>query len=303
MANTVQATEPKQQPAVRKTRGHTALRNWVRNRLAIPAFGVLAVIVVVAVFAPVIAPHDPNSQDLLQRLKPPAWLSGGTSSHLLGTDELGRDLFSRLIYGSRVSLLVGALAALISGFIGATVGIVSGYLGGWFDRILMRIADVQLAFPSILLALAIVGFLGSSLWNVIIILGVTGWVSYARVLRSEVLSLRERDYVIEAKAIGVSGGTIMRRHLLPNVMAPIATIGTLQVGTAILAEAALSFLGLGVPPETVTWGAMLSEGQLYLGTSWWLAVFPGFALMVTVLAINIAGDVLRDVADPKVYRR
>lgn len=303
MTNTLQTDEPLQQQAAPKKRGHGALRNWVRNRLAIPAFGILAVIVIVAIFAPVIAPHDPNAQDLLQRLKPPAWLANGSSSHLLGTDELGRDLFSRLIYGSRVSLIVGALAALISGVIGATVGIVSGYRGGWLDRILMRIADIQLAFPSILLALAIVGFLGSSLWNVIIILGVTGWVAYARVLRSEVLSLRERDYVVEAKAIGVPGSTIMRRHLLPNVMAPIATIGTLQVGTAILAEAALSFLGLGVPPETVTWGAMLSEGQLYLGTSWWLAVFPGIALMLTVLAINIAGDVLRDVADPKVYRR
>ncbi|GAB3556364.1 ABC transporter permease [Spelaeicoccus albus] len=303
MTNTLQTDTPRQQQAAPKKRGHSALRNWVRNRLAIPAFGILAVIVIVAIFAPVIAPHDPNAQDLLQRLKPPAWLATGSSSHILGTDELGRDLFSRLIYGSRVSLIVGALAALISGVIGATVGIVSGYRGGWLDRILMRIADVQLAFPSILLALAIVGFLGSSLWNVIIILGVTGWVAYARVLRSEVLSLRERDYVIEAKAIGVPESTIMRRHLLPNVMAPIATIGTLQVGTAILAEAALSFLGLGVPPETVTWGAMLSEGQLYLGTSWWLAVFPGIALMLTVLAINIAGDVLRDVADPKVYRR
>lgn len=279
------------------------LRALLHNRLAIPAFGVLLVIILLAVFAPLIAPHDPNAQDLLRRLLPPAWSADGTIAHPLGTDQLGRDLLSRLIFGSRVSLAVGLVAAAISGVIGAVVGLLAGFLGGWFDRILMRLADVQLAFPSILLALAIVGFLGSSLWNVILILGVTGWVAYARVIRSEVLSLRERDFVVEARAIGVRPLTIMRRHLLPNVTAPLLTIGTLQVGSVILAEAALSFLGLGVPPQTVTWGAMLSDGQLYLGTSWWIAVFPGLALTVTVLAINISGDVLRDIADPRVYRR
>lgn len=166
----------------------------------------------------------------------------------------------------------------------------------------MRIADIQLAFPSILLALAIVGFLGSGLWYVVLVLGFTGWVSYARVIRSEVLSLRTREFVTEARAIGVTDFTIMRRHLLPNVMAPLATIGTLHVAAAIVAEASLSYLGLGVPKRTVTWGGMLADGQLYLGTSWWVAVFPGVALMLTALAVNITGDVLRDVADPKAYR-
>jgi peptide/nickel transport system permease protein len=278
------------------------VRAVLRNKLAVVAIAVLAVVVVAAVFAPVLAPYDPALQDLLVRLRPPAWLAGGDAAHLLGTDQLGRDVLSRLIHGARVSLLVGVSAALLAGVIGAFVGLVSGYVGGWPDRLLMRLADLQLAFPSILLALAIVGFLGSGLWYVIVVLGFTGWVSYARVVRSEVLSLRSRDFVTEARAIGVPDLVIMRRHLLPNVLAPLATIGTLHVAAAIVAEASLSYLGLGVPKSVVTWGGMLSDGQLYLGTSWWIAVFPGLALMFTALAVNLAGDVLRDVADPKAYR-
>ncbi|WP_405833959.1 ABC transporter permease [Streptomyces sp. NBC_01176] len=280
-----------------------ALQTLLRNRLAVAALVVLAIMLVFALFAPLIAPYDPNSQDLLLRLEPPAWQSGGSGAHPLGTDQLGRDMLSRVIYGTRVSLLVGAGAALLAGVIGTAVGLASGYFGGWPDRILMRLADVQLAFPAILLALAIVGFLGSGLWYVILVLGFTGWVSYARVVRSEVMSLRSRDFITEARAIGVTDGVIMRRHLLPNVMAPLATIATLHVAAAIVAEASLSYLGLGVPKETVTWGSMLADGQLYLGTSWWVAVFPGIALMITSLAVNITGDALRDVADPKAYRR
>lgn len=208
-----------------------------------------------------------------------------------------------MVYGTRVSLLVGAGAALLAGVIGTIAGLASGYLGGWTDRVVMRVADVQLAFPAILLALAVVGFVGSGLGYVILVIGITGWVSYARVVRSEVLSLRTRDFITEARAIGVGDMAIMRRHLLPNVMAPLATIGTLHIASAIVAEASLSYLGLGVPKETVTWGGMLSDGQLYLGTSWWIAVFPGIALMLTSLSINILGDALRDVADPKAYRR
>ncbi|MEU3246904.1 ABC transporter permease [Streptomyces sp. NPDC006875] len=280
-----------------------ALRTLLRNRLALAALAVLAIMLLLAVLAPLIAPYDPNSQDLLLRLRPPAWQSGGSGSHPLGTDQLGRDMLSRVIYGTRVSLLVGAGAALLAGFIGTAVGLTSGYFGGLPDRVLMRLADVQLAFPAILLALAIVGFLGSGLWYVILVLGITGWVSYARVVRSEVMSLRSRDFITEARAIGVTDSAIMRRHLLPNVMAPLATIATLHVAAAIVAEASLSYLGLGVPRETVTWGSMLADGQLYLGTSWWVAVFPGLALMITSLAVNITGDALRDVADPKAYRR
>ncbi|WP_217169058.1 ABC transporter permease [Streptomyces sp. AC512_CC834] len=279
------------------------LRALLRNKLAAVALAVLVLLLVAALFAPLIAPYDPNTQNLLLRLRPPAWQDGGSGAHLLGTDQLGRDLLSRVVYGARVSLLVGAGAALLAGVVGTVVGLSAGYFGRWIDRTLMRLADVQLAFPSLLLALAIVGFLGSGLWMVILVLGFTGWVSYARVVRSEVMSLRTRDFITEARAIGVTDVTIMRRHLLPNVMAPLATIGTLHVAAAIVAEASLSYLGLGVPKETVTWGAMLSDGQLYLGTSWWVAVFPGIALMLTSLAINITGDALRDVADPKAYRR
>jgi peptide/nickel transport system permease protein len=294
-ADPARAAAPGRRPA--------ALRTLLRNRLAVVALAVLAVLLVAAVFAPLLAPDDPNAQDLLMRLKPPAWQHGGSGAHLLGTDQLGRDMLSRVVYGTRVSLLVGAGAALLAGVIGTVVGLAAGYFGGWPDRVLMRLADVQLAFPSILLALAIVGFFGSGLWYVILVLGITGWVSYARVVRSEVMSLRSRDFVTEARAIGVTDVAIMRRHLLPNVMAPLATIGTLHIAAAIVAEASLSYLGLGVPKETVTWGSMLADGQLYLGTSWWVAVFPGIALMLTSLAVNITGDALRDVADPKAYRR
>ncbi|MDI5963037.1 ABC transporter permease [Streptantibioticus silvisoli] len=282
---------------------HTVLRTLLRNRLAVVALAVLAVLVLAAVLAPLIVPYDPNAQNLLQRLQPPAWLAGGHRAHLLGTDELGRDMLSRVIYGTRVSLLVGAGAALLAGTVGTAVGLVAGYFGGWPDRLLMRLADVQLAFPAILLALAVIGFLGSGLGFVILVLGFTGWVSYARVVRSEVLSLRTRDFVTEARAIGVTDTAIIRRHLLPNVTAPLATIATLHVAAAIVAEASLSYLGLGVPKETVTWGGMLADGQLYLGTAWWVAVFPGLALMITSLAVNLTGDALRDVADPKAYRR
>ncbi|MCR6487519.1 ABC transporter permease [Amycolatopsis sp. OK19-0408] len=288
-------------PAARVARPNV-VRAVLRTKLGLIAVTVLALMVLVALFAPLIAPYDPGAQDLLVRLHPPAWTTGGDASHLLGTDQLGRDILSRLCYGARVSLLVGACAALLAGVVGAAVGLVAGFLGGWFDRILMRIADIQLAFPSILLALAIVGFLGSGLWYVVLVLGFTGWVSYARVIRAEVLSLRTREFVTEARAIGVTDLTIMRRHLLPNVLAPLATIGTLHVAAAIVAESSLSYLGLGVPKRTVTWGGMLADGQLYLGTSWWVAVFPGVALMLTALAVNITGDVLRDVADPKAYR-
>ncbi|MEE4545054.1 ABC transporter permease [Streptomyces sp. V4-01] len=290
-------------PGATRGRRSTALSGLLRNRLAVAALVVLAVLLVAAVFAPLLAPADPNAQDLLMRLRPPAWQHGGSGAHLLGTDQLGRDMLSRVVYGTRVSLLVGAGAALLAGVIGTVVGLAAGYFGGWPDRVLMRLADVQLAFPSILLALAIVGFFGSGLWYVILVLGITGWVSYARVVRAEVMSLRSRDFVTEARAIGVTDVAIIRRHLLPNVMAPLATIGTLHIAAAIVAEASLSYLGLGVPKETVTWGSMLADGQLYLGTSWWVAVFPGIALMLTSLAVNITGDALRDVADPKAYRR
>lgn len=273
-----------------------------RNKVAQVAVGILVIVVIVGLFAPLIAPFDPAEQHLLLRLKPPVWVHGSLPGHLLGTDELGRDVLSRILYGTRISLLVGIAATFLSGIIGTVIGIICGYYRGWLDSIFMRMADIQLAFPTILLALVVVVVLGPSLWVVIIVLGFNGWMSYARVIRAEVLSLRNRDFVTAARAIGDSDIQIMYRHLRPNVLAPLATIGTLQVAAMIVAEASLSYLGFGVPPTIPTWGGMLAEGQLYIGTSWWIALFSGLAIMLTTLSINVTGDMLRDFADPKGYR-
>ncbi|TLF79781.1 ABC transporter permease [Nonomuraea sp. KC401] len=275
------------------------LRALRRNHAAKVAVGVIALVVFVGLFAPLIAPHDPNLQNLELKLRPPFWMSGSEPGYLLGTDKLGRDVLSRIMYGTRVSLLVGLAATLLSG----VVGVVSGYYRGWREQVFMRLADVQLAFPSILLALAIIAVLGPSLFFMILVLGLTGWVAYARVVRAEVLSLREREFVTAARAIGDTGPQIMVRHLVPNIVAPLATIGTLQVAAMIVAEASLSYLGLGVPPDVPTWGSLLADGQLYLRSAWWIAVFSGAAIMMTTLAINVTGDLLRDVADPKAYTR
>jgi peptide/nickel transport system permease protein len=278
------------------------LRALRRNKVAMAAAVILVLVVLVGVFAPLLAPYDPSSQHLVNRLKPPVWLSGSSHGHLLGTDHLGRDVLSRVLYGTRVSLLVGLAATFLSGLVGTVIGIVCGYYRGWIDAIFMRLADIQLAFPTILLALVVVVVLGPSLWVVIIVLGFSGWMSYARVIRAEVLSLRSRDFVTAARAIGDTDLQIMTRHLRPNVMAPLATIGTLQVAAMIVAEASLSYLGFGVPPSIPTWGGMLSEGQVYITNAWWMALFSGLAITLTTLSINIVGDMLRDFADPKAYR-
>jgi peptide/nickel transport system permease protein len=264
---------------------------------------VLALFVLMALFAPWIAPLDPNAQTLSLRLKPPFWIEGSVPGHWLGTDQLGRDILSRIVHGSRVSILVGVAATLLAGLIGITIGLLAGFYAGWREQVLMRLADVQLAFPSILLALALVAAVGPSMQNLIVALGITGWVTYARVVRAEVLSLRNREYVVAARSFGVSDGPIIKRHLLPNVLAPVATIGTLQVAAMILSEASLSYLGLGVPPNIPSWGAMLRDGQLFLRSAWWLAVFPGLAVMILTLAISLLGDLLRDLTDPKSYGR
>ncbi|HEY2674269.1 MAG TPA: ABC transporter permease [Rugosimonospora sp.] len=273
-----------------------------RNKVAQVAVVILILVVLVGIFGPLIAPHDPSAQDLTARLKPPFWLHGHAPGHLLGTDNLGRDVLSRVIYGTRISLLVGVAATLMSGVIGALLGMVCGYYRGWVDTVFMRLADIQLSFPTILLALVIVAVLGPSLWFVILVLGATGWVSYARVIRAEVLSLRSREFVTAARALGVSDLQIMWRHLRPNVFAPLVTIGTLQIAAMIVAEASLSYLGLGVPPTVPTWGGMLATGQLYLRSAWWISVFSGVGILLTTLSINVTGDMLRDVADPKAYR-
>jgi peptide/nickel transport system permease protein len=258
----------------------------------------LLIFMLFAIFGPLLAAHDPNAQNLTSRLKPPIWLSGSVHGYMLGTDHLGRDIFSRILYGSRVSILVGVLAVCVSGILGTIIGLLSGFYN-MMDQIMMRIADIQLAFPTILLALAIVAVLGGGMSNLILVLGITGWVPYARVVRSQVLSIQSNDFIVAAQTIGASDFRILFRHILPNIYAPIITIATFQVASAIIAESSLSFLGLGVPVNVPSWGNMLSQGQLYMSSAWWISVFPGICIMLIVLSINILGDALRDYLDPK----
>lgn len=268
------------------------------DSLALAGALVVLVAVVVAVGAPALAPGDPIKNSLLERLTPPTW--GG--EHPLGTDTLGRDVASRLLHGARVSLLVGFSAVLLAGVSGVVLGLVSGWYRGWLDDVLMRLGDVQLAFPVLVLAVAVLAVLGASVVNLILVLGVTGWITYARIVRGEVLTLRERDFVAAARALGADDAWILRRHLLPNVLPPITVVATFSVARTIIAEASLSFLGLGIPAPAPSWGAMLDEGRNYITTGWWLALFPGLAILLLVLGINLVGDWLRDVLDPRLER-
>jgi peptide/nickel transport system permease protein len=261
--------------------------------------GLLLVIpaIVFSVAAPLIAPASPYEQNLMDRLTPP--LGGLTHTYLLGTDSLGRDILSRIIYGSRISLIVGITVVLIGGTIGTTIGVLSGFFGGMVDTIAMRVVDIFLAFPFILLALAMMVVLGPGLWNVILVLGVTSWIPYARVARGKVLAIKEKEFIEAARALGMGVPRIVFRHILPNTLSSILVIASFRVAGAIIGEATLSFLGLGVTPGTPSWGAMLSEGRTYLMIAWWPATLPGLAIMVTVLGINLIGDGVRDVLDPK----
>ncbi|MDP2626788.1 MAG: ABC transporter permease [Candidatus Rokubacteria bacterium] len=281
-------------------------REWVmlltrlaRQRTALFGFVVVGIVLLAAAFAPLLAPFDPLAQDIGQRLREPGWQDAQGRMHPLGTDHLGRDILSRIIHGSRIALLVGLAAVLISGTLGMAIGLVSGYFGGRVDDFFMRLADIQLAFPFILLAFAVIGVLGPSLQNIIIVIGVSSWVVYARVVRGEVLSIRERDFVQAAIALGSRDGRILVRHVLPNAFTPWLVVATLDMARVIVIESALSFLGLGVQPPTPTWGGMLADGRVYLSTAWWLATFPGLAILVTVLGINLFGDGLRDTLDPR----
>ena len=273
-----------------------------RDRSALAGAVVVAAAIVVAALAPVLAPGDPIKNSLLDRLTPPMWSAGGDAKHPLGTDTLGRDVASRLLYGARVSLIVGLAAVVVAGAIGVTLGLASGWYRGWIDDVVMRAGDVQLAFPVLVLAVAVLAVLGASLANLIVVLGATGWITYARIVRGEVLTLRERDFVAAAQALGAADGWILRRHLLPNVLPPITVVATFSVARTIIAEASLSFLCLGIPAPEPSWGAMLDEGRNYITTGWWLALFPGLAILLLVLGINLVGDWLRDVLDPRMER-
>jgi peptide/nickel transport system permease protein len=276
------------------------LRRLAARRTAL--FGLLVVVVVVltALAAPLLSPFDPIEQDLGDlRLKPPGFRDTAGRLHPLGTDHLGRDLLARVIYGARPALLVGFAAVAISGLIGMATGLIAGYFGGRLDDILMRLADIQLAFPFILLAIAVIGVLGPSLQTIIVVIGVSSWVVYARIVRGAVLTLREREFVQAALALGGGDGRVVLRHILPNAFTPWLVVATLDMARVIVIESALSFLGLGVQPPTPTWGGMLADGRVYISTAWWLATFPGLAILITVLGINLFGDGLRDTLDPR----
>jgi peptide/nickel transport system permease protein len=269
------------------------------GRLPWTALVIIAVLVVVAVLAPVIAPHSPTEQSLPDKLKPPAWQDGGSAQHLLGTDLLGRDLLSRLVYGARVSLTVAAFALLSGGLIGLAVGIVAGYLGGRVDSVLMRVVDATLTFPTILIALLLAVSLGAGLRTIVLAIIVIIWARFARVVRGEVLGVKARDFVALARVHGCSSFRIMLVHIVPNVMNTFMVLLTLHIGFVIIVEASLSFLGAGIPPPTPSWGQMVADGRSHIASAWWLSVMPGAAIMLVVLAFNMFGDWLRDWLDPR----
>jgi peptide/nickel transport system permease protein len=261
---------------------------------------ILAVIALLAIFADVIAPHDPQVGLLGERFRPPAWQQGGSATHLLGTDHVGRDVLSRLIFGARISMMVGFMAVIFAGVLGTTLGILAGYLGGWVDQVIMRVTDAWLALPALTFAIFLAAIVGPSAMNIIVILAAVYWTRYARVVRGEVLSLKERDFVRLAIVAGCSKRTIMRRHILPNVVNSAIVLATLMLGVVIVTEAALSFLGVGVPPPQPAWGLMLADGKKGLMAGyWWLTVLPGICIMLLVLAANLLGDWLRVKFDPQ----
>jgi peptide/nickel transport system permease protein len=274
-------------------------RRLARRRTSLFGLVVVAVVLLTALAAAFVTPFDPIEQNIGERLKAPLSRDADGRVHLLGTDHLGRDILARIVFGARPALLVGFAAVAISGVLGMLAGLLAGYFGGRVDDVLMRLADIQLAFPFILLAIAVIGVLGPSLTTIICVIGVSSWVVYARIVRGAALSLREREFVQAAQALGSRDGRILLRHVLPNVFTPWLVVATLDMARVIVIESALSFLGLGVQPPTPTWGGMLADGRVYISTAWWLATFPGLAILITVLGINLFGDGLRDTLDPR----
>jgi len=268
------------------------MRLW-RNRLAISGLALVLGLCAAALLAHWLAPYDPDFIDLKQVLMPPS------PAHLLGTDTLGRDVLSRIIFGARVSLLVGFVAVGIATLIGVLVGALAGYYGGALDQILMRLVDLMLCFPTIFLILAVIAVLGPSIWNIMAVIGLTSWMGVARLVRAEFLSLREREFVVAARALGASDARLIWRHLLPNALTPVMVSATLGVAGAILVESSLSFLGLGVQPPTPSWGNMLTMGKDNIEIAWWLSVFPGLAILVTVMSYNLLGEGIREAIDPR----
>src|SRR3989338_10884408 len=275
---------------------------WLRPLLTAKVLAggtIVLTLVVVGVFAPVLAPYDPNAQQLRAMVQPPQWFGG---DHFLGTDNLGRDILSRILYGARVSLLIALAVVVISGFVGVSLGAISGYFGRKVDFTIQKLVEVVWAFPPLLLAIAIMAFLGQGLFNLILALVAQRWIQYCRVVRGQTLSLRNRDFVTATQALGASDSRIIWRHIIPNIIQTSLVIGTFAMASAIISEASLSFLGLGVPPAIPTWGTMLADGRIYISTEWWLALFPGLCIFLTVLGINLLGDALRDILDPRLKR-
>ncbi|HXV78551.1 MAG TPA: ABC transporter permease [Candidatus Binatia bacterium] len=264
---------------------------------------ILSLLLICGVSAPWLAPHDPQAQTLEDRLKPPSWMENGSTAYLLGTDNLGRDMLSRIIYGSRISLLVGGATVVLAGIIGCALGAMSGYFGNATDEIVSKIAEIFLAFPFLLIAIAIMAFLGQGIVNLIFALMLSRWVQYCRVVRGEVLAIKERDFVTAVKALGGKDYYVLLRHVVPNTFSSITVIATFAMAVVIISEASLSFLGLGVPVHIPTWGSMLSEGRSYINRAPWLTIFPGLAIFITVFGINLLGDGLRDIFDPKLRRQ
>lgn len=273
---------------------------WKRfrvNRFAMAGGGVVLVLFILSILAPHITPYDPDALDAYNVLLPPS------ASHWFGTDELGRDVLTRVIFGARISLKVGFVAVGIAVAIGTVIGLVSGFYGGWIDMLFMRFVDIMLCFPTFFLILAVIAMLEPSIWYIMVIIGLTGWMGVARLVRAEVLSIRERDYVLAARAIGASDMRILFRHILPNAAAPVLVSASLGVAGAILTESALSFLGIGVQPPTPSWGNILTSGKDYIEFAWWLSLFPGLAILVTVLSYNLLGEGIRDALDPRLSAR
>jgi ABC-type dipeptide/oligopeptide/nickel transport system permease subunit len=284
-------------------KGESPLRlSWRRfrdDRFAMAAAGLVLLFVLAAVFAPWISPQDPNDSDLLRRLQPPAWMAGGEWAFPLGCDALGRDLLSRTIHGTRISIFIGASVVLIATALGIVTGLLSGYLGGWVDSLISRAVDILLAFPYLLFAIGLMAMMGPGLENIIIALAYKEWVIPCRLVRGETLALRQVEYVEAARAVGASGPYIMLREILPNILSPVIVVSTIRMAHVIILEASLSFLGIGVQPPTASWGSLVADGRSFIWDAWWISTFSGLAILLLVLAINVASQGLRDAFDPR----
>ncbi|WP_289042577.1 ABC transporter permease [uncultured Aliiroseovarius sp.] len=294
-------TDTTAQPAVAASLLRNNLELFAVNKLAVASSIVVLLFVLMAIFAPWIAPHDPYATDLFRRLQPPAWIEGGEWAYVLGCDALGRDVFSRIIYGARISIFIGASVVLVATTVGILAGLAAGYLRGWVDVVISRLVDILLGFPYLIFAIGLMAMMGPGLVNIILALVYKEWVIPCRVVRGETLVTRELEYVEAARALGASGRHIMLREILPNILSPVLVVATIRMAHVIILEASLSFLGLGVQPPTASWGAMVADGRAFILQAWWVSTFPGIAILLLVLAINVASQGLRDAFDPRFH--